>query len=238
MRYLDAHELNLFFVEAGDVSKINTEDYSSYEADVDLLEGIFIKRQDRKSSLPGHRKSSDTEGQWRGMRYKMLKGIRRFHKSTEGKRQHRAMARFLVNREFRPDVRNSTMLSMQERSLLITDLDNYVQALEDFSSDYFHPIDDYFDLGPIKECVISMCEGIISCLISPDALNSDQADFIVSIVEPGSIIEVIAEELEKTSSEVSVIWNKEKDKLVTDSSEFSPDFYSELASLVRESFGQ
>lgn len=239
MKFLDAHELNLFFVESGKVSKINTEDFTSYEPDVDLLEGIFIKRQERKKSMaPDHRKGADTEGQWRGMRYKMLKGIRRFHKSTEGKRQHRAMARFLVNKDFRPNLKTSSILSMQEKSHLVTDLDNYVLAITEFQKGYFHPIDDHFDLVAIKNILTDMCEALISCLISPHNISEEQAEFIDCLVEPGNIIEVLAESLGKTTSEVSVIWEKEKAELVTETTEMEIDFYSKLADRVRDSFGQ
>jgi hypothetical protein len=234
MKFLDTHELNLFFIESGNASKINTEDPSVYETPVEMLEAVFIKRQDRKGGLLDFRKSKDTEGQWRGMRYKMLKGIRRFHKSTEGKRQHRAMARFLTNKEFRPDVKSQTTLSLQERSNLITDLDNFVLGLEEFHSKYFHPIDDYFDMFAVRGIVHDMCENVISSLISPSELTDDQCDFIDSLVEPTNVISYLSESTNRTCDEVTVIWNQEKDNLVVDLPEFSPNFYLELSHKVRD----
>jgi hypothetical protein len=209
MKFLDKYELNLFFIESGNCQKINSEEVE-FEPDSEMLEGVFIKRQDRKASLPSFRKSQDTEGQWRGMRYKMLSGIRRFHRSTEGKRQHRAMARFLANREIRPSLKDQSILSMQERSLLITDLDNFVQDLSDFHEKYFHPIDDYFDLFVIRKSIVNMCEEIISNLISPLPLNEDQNDFIEYLVEENSLVFAISEGLDMDYETVMDTWNCHK----------------------------
>lgn len=212
MKFLDKHELNLFFIESGNFQKLNSEEVD-FEPDSEMLEGIFIKRQDRKASLPSFRKSQDTEGQWRGMRYKMLSGIRRFHRSTEGKRQHRAMARFLANREIRPSIKDQSILSMQERSLLITELDNFVQDISDFHEKYFHPIDDYFDLFTIRQSIVNMCEGIISNLISPLSLNDDQNDFIEFLVEEDNIISAISDCLELDECVVREEWHSQKNDI-------------------------
>jgi len=59
MKFLDKHELNLFFIESGNFQKLNSEEVE-FEPDSDMLEGIFIKRQERKASLPSFRKSKDT----------------------------------------------------------------------------------------------------------------------------------------------------------------------------------
>lgn len=235
MKFLDTHELNLFFVESGRISKINKEDFTTYEPEVELLEGIFIKRQERKKSLGDFRKSQDTEGQWRGMKYKMLRGIRRFHRSTEGKRQHRAMARFLATREFRPTLKDGSILSMKERSELITDMDNYILSLNEFQNNYFHPIDDHFDLVVIKTLLSDICESIVSCLISTQELTANQAEIIESLVEAGNIVNYLSDSLNKSTDEVAVIWEKEKAELLLEMSEFEPSFYSKLADRVTSS---
>lgn len=233
MKFLDKHELNLFFIESGNFQKINSEEVE-FEPDSEMLEGIFIKRQDRKASLPSFRKSQDTEGQWRGMRYKMLSGIRRFHKSTEGKRQHRAMARFLANREIRPSIKDQSILSMQERSLLITELDNFVQDLSDFHEKYFHPIDDYFDLFTIRQSIVNMCEGIISNLISPLPLNDDQNDFIEFLVEEDNLISAISECLDLDEKVVREEWYSQKNDINSTFPDNTPLPYQPLVAKIIE----
>jgi len=233
MKFLDKHELNLFFIESGNFQKINSEEVE-FEPDSEMLEGIFIKRQDRKASLPSFRKSQDTEGQWRGMRYKMLSGIRRFHRSTEGKRQHRAMARFLANREIRPSIKDQSILSMQERSLLITELDTFVQDLSDFHEKYFHPIDDYFDLFTIRQSIVNMCEGIISNLISPLPLNDDQNDFIEFLVEEDNLIYAISEGLELDEKLVREEWDSQKNDINSTFPNNTPLPYQPLVAKIIE----
>jgi hypothetical protein len=233
MKFLDKHELNLFFIESGNFQKINSEEVE-FEPDSEMLEGIFIKRQDRKASLPSFRKSQDTEGQWRGMRYKMLSGIRRFHRSTEGKRQHRAMARFLANREIRPSIKDQSILSMQERSLLITELDTFVQDLSDFHEKYFHPIDDYFDLFTIRQSIVNMCEGIISNLISPLPLNDDQNDFIEFLVEEDNLIYAISEGLELDEKVVREEWDSQKNDINSTFPNNTPLPYQPLVAKIIE----
>jgi hypothetical protein len=60
---------------------------------------FLVKRQELELGLVDWERSQRQKQNWRKYRWKYLKGIRDFHRSTEGKRFHRNLGRFLATRE-------------------------------------------------------------------------------------------------------------------------------------------
>lgn len=62
------------------------------------LDEFLIQRRGLEIKFKGWEKSQRQKQNWRKYRWKYLKGIRRFHRSTEGKRFHRNLGRYLATR--------------------------------------------------------------------------------------------------------------------------------------------
>ena len=63
-----------------------------------LLEQIQIKREPIIQGLTDFRKSQQQDQNWRKNRWGYMKGIKKWHRSLDGKRFHRAMGRHLASR--------------------------------------------------------------------------------------------------------------------------------------------
>lgn len=64
----------------------------------DVIESFIKKRRKLVTGLKDFRKSQEVKSNWRRHRYKMMKGIKSWHKSTTGKRFHRQLGRFLATK--------------------------------------------------------------------------------------------------------------------------------------------
>lgn len=70
------------------------------------IEEYVIKRRKLEVGLVDAERSRLQKQNWREKRWKYLKGIRKFHRSTKGKKFHRALGRFLATREFEGSLKN------------------------------------------------------------------------------------------------------------------------------------
>jgi len=64
------------------------------------VEELFVKKRDIELGLTDFERSRRQRENWWRNRWKYMKGIRRFHRSTAGKAFHRSLGRFLATREF------------------------------------------------------------------------------------------------------------------------------------------
>jgi len=64
------------------------------------IEELFVKRRDIELGLTDFERSRRQKQNWWKNRWKYMKGIHRFHRSTAGKAFHRSLGRFLATREF------------------------------------------------------------------------------------------------------------------------------------------
>ena len=182
MKFIDTYEFRLFLIENGlgfDLDK-NPADYVIPD---NINEGLFIKKQRVSLGYKDSRKASDTEGQWRGMRYKMMSAIKRYHKSIEGKRMHRKLARFLSTKE---PLKNMSMLTMRDTSEMIGDLDCLASDMTKYYHSYYHPDADIVEALNLKEDVTDKIELIIGKLVINDNLSIDDTDFIRTILNAES----------------------------------------------------
>lgn len=63
------------------------------------LEEQFLKRRKLEIGLTDWERRLDQKQNWREKRFKYLRGIRKFHRSTRGKEFHRRLGRFLATRD-------------------------------------------------------------------------------------------------------------------------------------------
>jgi hypothetical protein len=228
LKFLDGYEFKLCLIESGLVKDIH-EDMETYNLPEQILEGLFIKRQKHVNGLRDHRKASDTESQWRGMKYKMVSAIRRFHKSTEGRRLHRKMSRFLATREPLASMRLS---DIKERNDLISEIDNLVGGLNEFYYNYYHHSDDLNDLFTLREDVLDKSTDIINKLIFNNPLDESDVDFFKTLTNTESIIDHLKEFYPE--SNIQEEWDRAKINVLRFMSKDNPAFTSSIAIQVVE----
>jgi hypothetical protein len=64
------------------------------------MEEFLKKRRELEIELTDWERSQAQKHNWRQHRWEYMKGIRKFHNSTQGKRFHRQLGRFLATRDF------------------------------------------------------------------------------------------------------------------------------------------
>lgn len=82
--------------------EVNRLDLLTEDIPPEVFEIFLQKRRPLVKKLRDFKKSQNSRLQWKNQKWKLLKGIRSFHKSTKGKRFHRSLGRFLATRIFRP----------------------------------------------------------------------------------------------------------------------------------------
>jgi hypothetical protein len=85
------------------------------------MEEFLKKRRELEIELTDWERSQAQKHNWRQHRWEYMKGIRKFHNSTQGKRFHRQLGRFLATRDF-SDVSYLKRASTTEKVIECVDL--------------------------------------------------------------------------------------------------------------------
>lgn len=97
MKFLSDVDAQMFLVEIGEIKDIASVNKNFCPTET-MIESFISKRTGLVDKLKDHRRSQDAKAQWRTNKHTMMKGIKTFHKSTEGKRFHRNLGTFLATR--------------------------------------------------------------------------------------------------------------------------------------------
>jgi len=195
MKFASKHDAQMFLTEIGRIDLIREVDQDFKPTD-DMLE-IFVKI--RRTLVPGlrnFRKSQVSKEQWRKNRYKLLKGIKRFHRSTKGKRMHRAIGRFLATRD-------SSLGSFKRKAneyLEIHDVCEILKALTSVKThnyiefEYYHTVDEEVLYQIFTEELLPAIDRMEKALISTKGtITKEDLDFLTRIVEPNALFHELSE---------------------------------------------
>ena len=187
----------------------------------------FIKRRKQRiKRLKDFRRKQNTKSQWRKLRPEMLKGIRKFHKSTRGKAFHRDLGRYLATKDF-------STLSYESYELVKPLSSVLTHASIEF--DYYFPIeDDYIDYFTFFDF---LCEEVTTILkdVRVRTLNEDQIDFLYRIVETNALIKSFAKKSGKSEEEVDKLWGEIKQELKNSGrKETDKNFYAILVGTLKK----
>lgn len=146
VKFSSTHEARMFCLEEGLSydTKIEDGDYGKFiSVDGDILEARFLT----KSRIKDLDRSRNSKRAWRLNRRKYLKGIRKYHKSTEGKRFHRKLGRLNATRDYGDKYEDLNELAVGVQSLLTHMLieESYNSTINEESSfelmhEYVQPI--------------------------------------------------------------------------------------------------
>lgn len=166
MKFSTVTDVQLFLLELGKVKEayaITSNDYNPTNEEMDS----FIKhRKSLKPSIKSSAKSSAQKFNWMKNRGKIMRGIKGFHKSADGKKFHRRLGRFLATRVTEGYTasfydKNEYLLALNSlRQHLLMELQYYKPMLEAFETeamimDYALPLIKTIEEGIIKDRALS-----------------------------------------------------------------------------------
>lgn len=202
MKFLSEQDTHLFLLEIGRIDLLKQDMKKFVPSDESM--GLFIKK--RKSLIPklkDFRKRQMTKEQWRKKRYEMMRGIKIFHRSTEGKRFHRNLGNFLATRDFS----NGTFIRKRNESVYFEDVSEILKTITSAKThafielEFFHQLNDEVDYQIFMDEVLVVLTRVESGLTSMNGeINKDDLDFLANLTENKSLIYEFAEIFEFDTS--------------------------------------
>jgi len=177
---------------------------------------LFVKkRKDLVGKLKNFRKSQNTKAEWRKYRYKLMKGIRRFHKSTKGKRFHRNLGKFLIRHIV--DKGEASKKSKDNRYESLYSGSAIYEVLKSLSSikthfyieqQYYMPISEEVEFSFLFEEVRESIEEVErSILVKNNNFKEKNIFWLSEVVEKDNLLKTISELLGKELEEVEKRYN-------------------------------
>jgi hypothetical protein len=229
LKFLTDLDAKLFLLEIGELEKISsvTRDYTPTNEE---LTSFIKKRREEGGALKDHDKSRKAKEGWRKNRADRMRGIRSFHKSTEGKRFHKRLGRFLASRisSNNEDTDNEVLEYLKglcaAKNTLFTELE------------FYHPLTEQFELDSIvMDYALPMFGIIESKVVRKQALSEDEFDFLLDITETAEVVRALANKSGKRESEVEKAWDEIKASLLKQNNkESDPQFYGLLVSILKK----
>lgn len=218
MKFKSDLDAQLFLTEVGAFDLLNEAD-KEYKPNEELLEEFVKRRSPLVKKIKDHRKSSNQKNNWKKNRHKMMKGIKTFHKSVEGKRFHRKLGRFLATRITRGKKQTSALKKDEEFTLLM----QKQEALKGLTSvkqhlfvelEYFHKLDEQVELEEmIIDYAIPLLQSIENSILHNIDLSESEMSFLFDLTKKEVIINELAEKFNSPFEKVEEVWKKVTDKV-------------------------
>jgi hypothetical protein len=212
-------------------NSVDEEVFKQELASTNLSEGEFLKR--RKVLLKGmkdRKKSLGTKLDWKKNRFKLMRGIKRFHKSNRGKRFHRDLGRFLATRE----LKGLAYKECQELVVPVTAcLTHAYHELE-----WYMNIEDGLEYEIFIEELYDEVLEILTKLKTHEPDLSSHREFLYRVVEPDSLMAGLSERYNRPKEDIEKLWEKEvevtKGNMGVDDSRFYTEAVGSLKRLLYE----
>ena len=227
MKFLDDCDAKLFLIEIDrNHPKIDEADSNYVPTDEEVKS--FIKSRKKYSSIiKDAQKSSKQKENWRRNRTKMMSGIKAFHRSTQGKRFHKRLGRFLATRITDPGRTNTTEALKGVASLRTS----MYSELE-----YYHTMTEQVALEDmILEYGISILNSVENKIIKDEDLDETELDFLICVTENIELLRSLSDKSGKTLDTVERNWKEIISALKKDGHEESDeDFYGLVVSILKK----
>lgn len=131
---------------------------------------------------PDWRKSKDQKARWRRNRRTYMKGIKKFHKSTEGKKFHRQLGRYIATR----------MTNSENLNEISSTVDDFLTAVSSIRTHlyidlgYYKPILEEFEYSDLLEEIIPVLNEIELKFIKRNYqdLTPEELNTLLSLISP------------------------------------------------------
>lgn len=236
MKFASLQDKKIFMVELGEIDHLDkiTDEFKPSDEMIELL----IKRRKKLfGQLRDFRKSQNTKAQWRKNRYKLMKGIKTFHKSTAGKKFHRSLGRFLATRD---NYTSGSLLGTREglsetlKALSSVKTHGYIEI------EYYHSLNEEIEYWIFMEEMIPVIDRIEKHVLSKqtEKIEEDDWEFLIRLTESAALVKSFAEKSGKTIEVVEKMWNEIKSALIKDGKdEGDPRFYGLVVDILKKKLG-
>jgi len=237
MKFNTTLDAQTFLTEVREFSKIKDAD-EKYEPTNEEVQSFLKARTPLVKKLKNNRKSSAQKANWRQNRYKMMKGIKAFHKSVKGKRFHRKLGTFLATRLFRAKTSESGFSMLLSKQGYLKGLNSAKQHLL-VELEYFHQLQEQVELEEfITDYAYPYFRSIEEKVIIDEDLTDDELVFLFDLVEANALITSFSDKTGLTFAQIEKMWNAIRNDLnkegITDDDE---KFYPFLVTRLKKQIG-
>lgn len=239
MKFHSKDDAVLFLIEINALDRISsvTENYKPVDEEL----GQFLKKRNEYiTTLKNHRKGQAQKANWRANRTEMMKGIKAFHRSVEGKRFHRKLGRFMATQIFSPKRPNTrTYESIVENRETLLGLNSLKQHMF-VEAEYFHQIQEQMELEDIiTGHAIPVFTSIENKIISGETIDEDETAFLFDFVGENHIKDELATISGKTFDEISALWTQVENELASKGfAKSSESFYTYFVEELKQLLGK
>ena len=212
-------------------NSVDEEVFKQELSSMGMSEGEFMKR--RKVLIKGmkdRKKQITTKLDWKKNRFKIMQGIKKFHRSTRGKRFHRDLGRFLATREL--------------KGLAYKECQELVVPVTACLTHAYHELEWYMNIQDSVEYEIFLEElydevlEILTKLKTHEPDLSGHREFLYRVVEINSLLSGCAEKYSRSKEDIEKLWEKEvevtKGNMGVDDSRFYTEAVGSLKRLLYE----
>jgi hypothetical protein len=241
MKFHTQNEVNLFFLEIASFDQygVHGTDYKPTNEEMEL----FLKnRKGKISAIKDFRKGQLSKANWRKNRFKIMKGIKRFHKSTAGKRFHRKLSRFILTRDSKKVSKTDSKERKDEAQAA-----NYFNKIDTATSinsaishlicelNYYHPFDEHIEVEEATYFLLPLLEGMRNALLANRELDEEDLRILLFLIESSALIKSLALKSGKDITAVDKLW-KETRKELEDKGKSEEDdgFFQELVGVLKK----
>lgn len=229
MKFTSKFNANLFLSEIGRHDIVGTVD-ENFHPDPDMMEAYFKKKRDHESMFPDFRKAQNAKRQWKNTRGSMLSGIHSYHKSTDGKRNHRSLSRFLTMKDM--DQKGSNRIT--ERVEVLKALSS-VRTRLFIEAGYFHPMQEQLVFERFLEHALEMLTSIETKIMDCTTLSEDDMSFLFDITGSSALIKTLSEMAKSEEGVIEQMWSNKKSELMEGGLKEDHDsFYPTLVSALKK----
>jgi hypothetical protein len=242
MKFHNQLDRELFLTEINRLDLIDQAD-TNFVPTKEMEESFIKRRSPIAGALKSFRKSQDAKGEWRQNRNNIMRGIKKFHSSTVGKRFHRNLGRFLSSRYFYPrikgvikdDQEDNSKSSRAEESLNVFDFAEVLKAITSARThcfielEYFHPLQEELDYEDFLEEILPELISIEKKLWANEKLNGYDLKILLQLVDRKELANAIASDAGVESKRIEEAWNEYEKKSEVDEN---------IINFIREKIGK
>lgn len=189
MKFHNVLDAQKFLIEIGKLNEAMTVD-SVYEPTNEEISAFISIRSPLVSKIKDHRQASASKANWRQNRYKIMRGIKSFHSSVEGKRFHRKLGRFLATRITREKATNESVFEMHEALVGLNSLRQHLIV----ELGYFHNLYEQIEVEElVVDYAVPMLSSIETKVLKGEELDSDEWSFLMDMVSKNHLVSALSE---------------------------------------------
>lgn len=194
MKFQTLNDKKMFLLELGKIDLLS-EVTNIWEPTPEMIELFISKRKEILPSIRDFRKSQNAKAGWRKNRAHIMSGIRKFHKSTKGKRFHRSLGTYLSTHEFYTEG-----IKLSENKYGILGIAEFLKAISSsithmmIEAQYYMPMDEAIGYEIMLEDMILNLTSIINKVLKGLDLDLEDCEVVCVLIDPDTVMEELVKQ--------------------------------------------